>query len=134
MDAAAFDPGDDGDPYLVFDAIRSEVLRHGAKRVIIDNITWLRDDQQKSGTAAVLMKQLHGLSRETEASILVLAHTPKRPDDRPLSLNDLAGSRFLASFSDAVFGIGKDLRNPSRRYLKQLKVRSGDFDHPEVSA
>ena len=62
-------------------------------------------------------------------SVLVLAHTPKRSLDCPITSNDLAGSKRLYNFFDSVFAIGKSAQDGGLRYVKQLKVRYGTFSH-----
>ena len=61
--------------------------------------------------------------------IIVLAHTPKRSLDCPITSNDLAGSKRLYNFFDSVFTIGKSAQDGGLRYVKQLKVRYGTFSH-----
>jgi hypothetical protein len=58
--------------------------------------------------------------------MLIACHTPKRDESRPISVNDLAGSKILANFADSIFAIGKSSLDPGRRYLKQIKVRSSE--------
>lgn len=57
-------------------------------------------------------------------AILVLAHTPKRDETRPITLNDLAGSKYLANFADSIFALGKSSKDSGLRYIKQLKTRA----------
>jgi replicative DNA helicase len=99
----------------------------GAKIIIIDNITYLARETEKGKFALPLMQRLNDLKKQHGLSIKVLAHTPKRDDSRPLSLNDLAGSKILANFADSVYAIGKSSRDRNLRYLKQLKARSTDL-------
>ena len=75
------------------------------------------------------MRALHRLKRKYALSLLVLGHTPKRDGSRPLTLNDLGGSRHLANFADAVVGLGRSARDADVRYLKQLKVRSAETEY-----
>jgi hypothetical protein len=93
---------------------------------IIDNITYLRDDyDEKTKVALPLVKYLKKLKKKYELSMLLLAHTPKRDDSRPITVNDLGGSKMLSNFVDSVFCIGKSKKNSNYRYLKQIKIRSG---------
>ena len=61
--------------------------------------------------------------------MLVLAHTPKRSLDCPITSNDLAGSKRLYNFFDSVFAIGKSAQDGGLRYVKQLKVRYGIYSY-----
>ena len=110
----------------LFEEINKIVKESGAKVLIVDNITFLSmESNETSKNALPLMKYLTNLKNQFGLSILVLAHTPKRPNPSlPLTLNDLAGSRQLANFADSVFCIGKSNQGSSIRYIKQLKSRS----------
>ena len=103
------------------------VLESKAKVIIIDNISALSHESEKQKFALPLMTRLNEWKKERGLSILVLAHTPKRDETRPLSLNDLAGSRILANFADSIFALGKSAVDTKIRYLKQFKVRSGEL-------
>ena len=63
------------------------------------------------------MKNKYGLS------ILALAHTPKRDLTRPISQNDLQGSKAIFNFIDSCFAIGQSTTNKDIRYIKQIKER-----------
>ena len=84
---------------------------------------------EKGDAAGRLMIQLNNLKKRYALSILVLAHTPKRSLDCPITSNDLAGSKRLYNFFDSVFTIGKSAQDGGLRYVKQLKVRYGTFSH-----
>ena len=70
------------------------------------------------------MKSLKELKSKYSLSILVLAHTPKRDFNRPISNNDLQGSKMLMNFVDSSMAIGKSYTNTNLRYLKQIKQRN----------
>lgn len=61
--------------------------------------------------------------------MLILAHTPKRCLSNPITQNDLAGSKKLYNFFDSVFAIGKSAKDNNLRYIKQLKVRYGNYTY-----
>jgi RecA-family ATPase len=92
--------------------------------LVIDNITYLKDNNEKAKDALPLMKQLKTICKNHGISILVLAHTPKRDASKPLSRNDLAGSKMLINFCDSAFAIGESASNAGVRYLKQIKQRN----------
>ena len=95
-----------------------------AKIVIIDNITYLKDGTEKANDALPLMKHLKFLKQKYDLSILALAHTPKRDLSKPLTRNDLQGSKMLMNFCDSSFAIGESHADVSLRYLKQIKQRN----------
>lgn len=107
--------------------IEGDVNSYNAKILIIDNISWLMNARNSTETASNLMKRLVALKRIYNLSILVLAHTKKKAATKPIDQNDLAGSKRLINFFDAAFSIGKSMDDPYIKYLKQIKVRTGQF-------
>jgi len=101
--------------------ISTAIDRHRAEVVIVDNLTWLATD------TLPFMKSMKSLQREYGVSILLLAHTPKISEARPISNNDMAGSKQLMNFVDSAFALGKSHKDPALRYLKQIKVRVCEF-------
>jgi RecA-family ATPase len=107
------------------DSIMTEIMKYNVKVLIVDNLTYLTSEAEKSKEASGLMKFLKRLKEDLNLSILVLAHTPKRDETRPITANDCQGSKMLGNFSDSSFTIGKSNRDKSLRYIKQIKVRIG---------
>ncbi|MDX1349751.1 MAG: AAA family ATPase [Putridiphycobacter sp.] len=99
---------------------------HEVKIIIIDNITYLKAEMEKSKNALPLMKKLKALKEKYQLSILILAHTPKRDLSRPITNNDVAGSKMLINFCDSAFSIGRSSEDASMRYIKQIKVRNAE--------
>jgi hypothetical protein len=81
-----------------------------------------------------LMKHLKALKTKYGLSVLVLAHTPKRDSSRPISVNDIQGSKMISIFMDSCFAIGESHKDKSIRYLKQIKARQNErlFDAENV--
>lgn len=100
------------------------ITETGAKVLIIDNLTYLRTDTEKAKDATPLMQHLKALKKKYGLSILILAHTPKRDLSKPLSRNDLSGSKMLINFCDSAFAIGESHTDKRVRYLKQIKERN----------
>ena len=109
--------------------IEQAAIKSGAKVLIIDNLTYLCIASEKGDAAGTLMFRLMALKRKYGLSILILAHTPKRCLSNPITQNDLAGSKKLYNFFDSVFAIGKSAKDNSVRYIKQLKVRYGNYTY-----
>jgi RecA-family ATPase len=99
----------------------------GAKVIIIDNLTYLCNASEKGDVAGMFMMKLMSLKRKHGWSLLIIAHTPKRNLTNPITQNDLAGSKKLYNFFDSVFAIGKSAKDNSMRYVKQIKVRAGEY-------
>ncbi len=105
-------------------AIEYAVKATKANVLIIDNITCLRQGTEQAAQALPLMKHLKALKTKYNLSILVLAHTPKRYAHKPISRNDLQGSKMLINFADSAFAIGESSKEKGLRYLKQVKQRN----------
>ena len=105
--------------------IEKEIQMTGAKVLIIDNITYLKTQSTDTAKEALpLMNMLNKLKRKHGLSILALAHTPKRDHYKPISVNDLAGSKHLSNFADSIFAIGQSNKESNLRYIKQIKARA----------
>lgn len=122
LDAANFEEA-------VIGNIEQTAIQTGAKVLIIDNLTYLCIASEKGDAAGTLMFRLMALKRKYGLSMLILAHTPKRCLSNPITQNDLAGSKKLYNFFDSVFAIGKSAKDNSVRYIKQLKVRYGNYTY-----
>jgi hypothetical protein len=70
------------------------------------------------------MKILLTIKKSLSISMLVLAHTPKRDATRPISQNDVSGSKNIMNFCDSCFAIGKSYTQDDVRYIKQIKERN----------
>lgn len=110
-------------------SLENLVIEHGVKIIIIDNITFLGNDLEKSNEALSLMKWLKEFRDRHGLSILILAHTPKRDQSKPYTLNDLAGSRKQSVAADSIFAIGVSAKDPKIRYIKELKQRDEEFKY-----
>lgn len=56
-------------------------------------------------------------------SILLLAHTVKRNQTKPITQNDLLGSKAIINFCDSAFALGASVKGEDVRYIKQIKSR-----------
>lgn len=110
-------------------SLKYTIADTGAKILIIDNLTYLKNETEKAKDALPLMKHLKELKRKFNLSILALAHTPKRNMLFPLTRNDLQGSKMLINFCDSSFAIGESTKEKGLRYLKQIKVRNGEVKY-----
>ena len=104
--------------------IENALLTAKAKVLIIDNINCLKYDTHAANGAFTLVRSLQNIKAKYNISILLLAHTPKRNPTKPITQNDLQGSKMLINFCDSAFAIGESRQTPGLRYLKQIKQRS----------
>ena len=120
----------------LFEGIEENIKTYNSKILIVDNLSWLSNMKNSGATAGKLMQKLCMIKRKYSASILVLSHTPKRNLGSVITQNSLSGSKPLTNFFDAMFTIGMSLKDSSIRYVKQIKVRTGEFkydtDHVEL--
>lgn len=105
-------------------SLESEITHYDAKIVIVDNITYLKNETEKAKDALRLMKILNSIKKKLDISILVLAHTPKRDASKPISKNDVSGSKNIMNFCDSSFAIGESFTQNGQRYIKQIKERN----------
>lgn len=105
----------------VIDGIKDKLIDTGAKVMILDNLSYLSTQTAEAEFAGAIMDGLTRLKRELKISIMVIAHTPKIEEWKPLSKTNMAGSKILSNFADGVFAIGRT--RVGGRYLKLLKTR-----------
>lgn len=106
------------------DSLERSIIDTSAKVLIIDNLTYLKNETERAKDALPLMKHLKALKNKYGLSILALAHTPKRDLSKPITRNDLQGSKQLMNFCDSSFSIGESHSDKNLRYLKQIKQRN----------
>ena len=114
---------------VIIEAIEANINKYNSKILIVDNLSWLVNMKDTATTAGKLMKNLCDIKKKYGASILVLSHTPKRNLGSPLTQNSLSGSKKLTNFFDAMFAVGMSIKDPTLRYVKQIKVRTGEFKY-----
>lgn len=112
----------------ILDSIE-EAAKQGTKFVIVDNLTFICHDAEKSATASEFMMKLIRLKKKYGLTTIVIAHTPKRRGYEPITQDDLAGSSKLISFFDAGLAMARSARDNNLRYLKQVKVRTGEYKY-----
>ena len=108
-------------------SIEQSIIYTGATTLIIDNITYLRSATETAKDALPLMKHLKTLKNKYNLSILILAHTPKRDLSKPITRNDLQGSKMLINFVDSCFAVGESYQDKNVRYIKQIKARNTEI-------
>jgi hypothetical protein len=109
--------------------IETAIVNQNANVLIIDNLTYLHNETERSKDALQLMKHLKALKTKYNLSILVLAHTPKRNPFKNITQNDLQGSKMLINFCDSAFAIGQSQCDMDFRYLKQIKQRNTSLEY-----
>ncbi|MBP6610147.1 MAG: AAA family ATPase [Paludibacter sp.] len=108
-------------------SIEQALVKTNARCLVIDNLTYLSAETEKAKNALPLMKHLKALKNKYNLSLLILAHTPKRDLSKPITRNDLQGSKMLINFCDSCFSIGESSTDKSIRYLKMIKARNTEI-------
>ena len=116
---------------VIINGIDNNINKYNSKAIIIDNISWLTNMRLTGKIASSLMIKLCSLKKKYGISILVLAHTPKRNIGKPIHQNNLSGSKAFTNFFDSMFAIGRSLNDEKLKYIKQIKVRNGEFKYGE---
>ena len=112
------------DQSMILSEIERMALELNIEVIIIDNFTNLCINSKESAEAGKIMQQLVAMRMTHNCTMLILAHTPKRKQGDPLTIDDLAGSKLLSNLADNVIGFNKSRKDKNMRYLIQLKYRS----------
>ena len=104
-------------------SLEQSIIETDVKVVILDNMTFLKSGTESAKDALPFMKDLKLLKNKYGLSLLVLAHSPKRDSSKPITNNDLAGSKMLMNMCDTSFTIGASSKDKNLRYIKQIKER-----------
>lgn len=114
-----------GDPKKVMNLLRDEAETVGAKMIIIDNISKIGSDLEKSENAKLFMDEIFRLVKHEDYNILIIAHTPKLKRGDPVTIDSLAGSSRLGQLVDNAIALGKQNEEitDGKIYIKQLKTR-----------
>ena len=118
--------GQSFEQYL-YDSLETLIVERKIKILLIDNLTYLRTETEKAKDALPLMKELKSLKNKYHLSLLILAHTPKRDLSKPITRNDLQGSKMLINFCDSSFSIGESSTDKGVRYIKMIKARNTEI-------
>lgn len=109
---------------FLIDSLERMVLSKKVKILIIDNLSYLKNETEKAKDALPLIKKLKGLKSRYNLSILILAHTPKKNIYSPITQNDLSGSKMLMNLIDSAFSIMESQKGHDLVCLKQIKARN----------
>lgn len=112
-----------GSVQLLLQNIVQEAMHVNAKIIVIDNLSYLKGQLSPVPLLQLLMR----IKKIASLSFLILAHVPKLKIGKPLTRNDISGSKIIADFVDSIFAIGESRQNKSLRYIKQLKARDTEI-------
>lgn len=113
-------------------SLRNRIEEFNAEVVVIDNMTKVVSGSTDTAKSTIpIMNALTAMKFDQGITFLVLEHNKKVDEWRPISLNDLQGSKMKSNFADSVFTIGRSAYDKNIRYIKQLKVRNGELIYDE---
>ena len=112
-------------------SLKDRIREFSTEVVVLDNLTKICSSTDSAKSTIPIMNALSALKFEEGITFLVLEHNKKVEEWRPISLNDLQGSKMKSNFADSVFTIGRSAYDKNIRYIKQLKVRSGELVYDE---
>ena len=100
---------------------------------VVDNITSVCYKTEENSVAQELMNSFIKYKQEygTRFTLLLLAHTPKVPKEKPLAKEHLKGAKSLSDLADEVLGLKQSSQDENYFYLKQLKGRIDGIDFNE---
>jgi hypothetical protein len=121
------------DVHFVVNQIEAAANSCNSKVIILDNLSALTSmiDLTKTSDSIHLMGLLNELKKKS-FSVLVIDHSRKPMKDnefKPISKNDLQGSKMKSNLADSVFSIGKSAQGENVRYIKALKIRSYEMTY-----
>ena len=126
MELAPEDIEDDDLETAILNSIEVMAVQ-GFRHIVVDNLSFVCSDGEKAATASTFMRKLIRLKRTYGLTTIVVAHTPKRRNQEPITQNDLAGSAKLMALFDAGIAIARSAQDNEIRYVKQVKVRTGEL-------
>jgi len=118
----------------ILELIEKKIIEHRLEVVVIDNLTALDCNVTEPEVARELMYKLDEIKSRYNISMLVIGHTPKRDLNKPLTENDMLGSKNLINFCDSAFAIGKSVKESHLRYLIQVKCRNAEYKYGSENA
>ena len=113
----------------IFSYVKSEIItQQGSanppKFIVIDNITNGFGSIFSAAKMRTLISEFKALKNRFGLTILLIAHCPKRSPNKPITDNNLGGSKMIMNFVDSAFAIGPSQISNEFKYIKQIKSRA----------
>lgn len=103
-------------------ALSDEIELRKPGIVVIDSLSRLTmDDNGDEENAKQIAKQLSDLATTFQCTVIVINHTPKGTNERPLTVFSMSGSRIFMQEANFLIGINKAPDNT--RYIKIVASR-----------
>lgn len=114
---------DDKWSYIKSQIILMQKMDNAPKFIILDNITNGFGSIFSKTRMLELISDMKSLKERFGLTILIIAHCPKRNKKKPITDNDLGGTKMIMNFVDSAFAVGTSIQDESIRYIKQIKAR-----------
>lgn len=107
----------------------AQILRKAIEKtkpnvVIVDNLTFLTNGNTSDAEVASSINNIiTNLVKKHGASVILLAHVPKKDSSAPLELKDIKGSSLLGDGIKCAIALGQSNNIPDTYYIKQTKSR-----------
>lgn len=109
-----------------WDLLEELIKEYKSNIVFIDSTNRFNVDIQERLDANYMMQRFRDLAEKYNCSIVLIHHTIKSQENKPLTLNKMSGSSALSR--DADFFIGINRLTNGTRYLKFVESRYFQFD------
>lgn len=107
-----------------------QAAKAGIKVICIDNLTFICTEAEKAEVTIKFMRRLIKLKIKYGLTLIIIAHTKKRDQSRPITQDDLSGSSKLMALIDDALAIGISAQDSQLRYVKTVKFRNKEYPYP----
>lgn len=111
--------------YIKSQIILMQKQNNAPKFIVLDNITNGFGSIFSKTRMLELISDMKSMKERFGLTILLIAHCPKRNKKKPITDNDLGGTKMIMNFVDSAFAVGTSIQDESIRYVKQIKTRVG---------
>lgn len=117
---------DDKWSYIKTQIILMQKQNNAPKFIVLDNITNGFGSIFSKTRMLGLISDMKSMKERFGLTMLLIAHCPKRNKKKPITDNDLGGTKMIMNFVDSAFAVGTSIQDESIRYVKQIKTRVGE--------
>lgn len=109
-----------------WDLLENEIKSFPSSLIFIDSTNRFNIDIQEKLEANSMMQKFRHLANKYNCAIVLIHHTIKSQENKPMTLNTMSGSSALSR--DADFFIGVNRLTNGTRYIKFVESRYYQFD------
>ena len=109
-----------------WELLEKEIKSHRSNLIFIDSTNRFNIDIQEKLEANSMMQKFRKLAEKYNCAIILIHHTVKSQENKPMTLNTMSGSSALSR--DADFFIGVNRLTNGVRYIKFVESRYYQYD------